>query len=149
MKVGNIPEELVKQAKELGLELVKPASKEGIRKIAIGAGIGGAISPLYSRGFDYLWSLSPVQNKILKTTVKILLPLGISAIALKTKIPGGNIIAGVPVGVSIAEGVKTGISLITGKLPVLSKTTKYPSKYTEQSGPAVVDTAELEPWGVF
>lgn len=142
MKIKNIPEELVKQTKELGLELVKPASKEGIRKIAIGASVGGAISPLYSRGFDWLWSFSPWQNKILYYAAKIGLPLAISGIALKTKLPGGNIIAGVPVGVSVAEIVKAGINAISGR--VSPKT----ENGTTENGTTTLE-GDLEPWGVF
>lgn len=141
MKVGKIPEELMKQAKELGLELVKPASKEGIRKIAIGAGVGGAVSPLYSKGFDWLWSFSPWQNNIAKIAAKIGIPAVISLIALKTKLPGGNIIAGVPVGVSITEAIKALINVLSGRLSLPSTTTKTNGE------PVVYD--EVEPWGVF
>ncbi len=145
LNLQNIPKEFVKQAKEYGLELVKPASKEGIRKIAIGSIAGGAISPIYSRGFDYAWGLLPVQNEIVKKIVKILIPAGISALALKTKLLGGNILAGVPVGVSISEVVKAILGIFTGKISGLA--------WKKAATPSAETTTTLEGvdgvWGVF
>lgn len=129
MKITNLPQEFLKQAKELGVELVKPASKEGIRKIALGAGSAALISPLYSKGFDWLWTKVPTDNLIIKTVAKVGIPLAISAIALKTKFPGGNILCGGMVGVgllelgkSLFEGLKGKFStsktpLTNGKIP--------------------------------
>lgn len=137
MDIGKIPKELAKQAKEMGLEIVKPASKEGIRKVAIGACAGGAISPFYSRGFDWLWSKLPFDNKIAYYITKIGTPLAISAIALKTKVPGGNIIAGVPVGISIYSAVK---ALLSGAFSLKKSVSSAESTETKE---------EVELWGAW
>lgn len=143
MNIGKFPKELVNQVKELGGEIVKPASKEGIRKVALGAGVGGAVSPVYSAGFDYLWSKLPFQNNLARTLVKIGIPIGISVFALKTKVPGGNLIAGIPLGVSISEGVKAFINFIKGRPTGLSLATSTTAEDT-----TTVD-GDLELYGVF
>lgn len=113
MKIKKIPQELVKQTKELGKELVKPATKEGIRKVAIGGAVAGVISPLYSRGFDYLWNKTKIENEIARKGTKIVIPFLIAVGAVATKIPGGNAVAGGLVGVSLVEIGKTILGLFS------------------------------------
>lgn len=136
----------IKVIKKTGKELLQPAGKENVYKIAVGVAVSPLVSYGYGKMYDFIIGFVPNIPNWLKTVIKIFLPLVPVPIVSKTRIPAGAVINGGLIGVFVVQVVEFFYSMITGKslFPSITKgKVSAPYSLEETGAEAISD------WGAF
>lgn len=146
-KVVDLPKKAINDTSKTLKQASKPANEHDSRMVALGTILSAPVSVCYSKLWDLAISKLPfMNNQIVNTGAKVVVPFGIAVLVKKTKLPFGNVVNGVLYGVGIAQVIRELWNLVGGKLPSMPSLKIADNKVIPISESKELDVYDFAEW---